>query len=77
MAVSKRLAFLIALGIPLVLLTHWNSGAFFWLLVCLLVWLFDVIAAPPPPRHNALPTPHTASTHRNALHREREKSHQT
>lgn len=53
MAVSKRLAFLIALGIPLVLLTHWNSGAFFWLLVCLLVWLFDVIAAPSP-RHLAI-----------------------
>mgnify|MGYP000986909454 FL=1 len=38
MAVSKRLAFLIALGIPLVLLTHWNSGAFFWLLVCLAIF---------------------------------------
>lgn len=60
MAVSKRLAFLIALGIPLVLLTHWKTGALFWLLVCLLVWLFDVIAAPSP-RHLAITRslPHT------------------
>lgn len=50
MALTSRLAILIALGIPLMFLTDWKAAGTFWLLFCFLLWLIDVLLAPSP-RH--------------------------
>lgn len=50
MALSKKLAVLVALGIPLSLLTSWEHSPILWLLTCMVIWIIDVILAPSP-RH--------------------------
>ncbi|NMX01226.1 DUF58 domain-containing protein [Mobiluncus mulieris] len=50
MAVTSRLAILIALGIPLMFLTEWKAAGTSWLLLCLALWLFDALLAPSPRR---------------------------
>lgn len=50
MAVTSRLAILIALGIPLMFLTEWRAAGTFWLLLCFALWLVDALLAPSPRR---------------------------
>lgn len=48
MAMTSRLAILVALGIPLMFLTNWSGAWVFWLLFCLVLWLLDSLLAPSP-----------------------------
>lgn len=48
MVTTPRLAILVALGIPVVLLTRWPNAWLMWMLLCLLLWLLDVALAPSP-----------------------------
>lgn len=50
MVLTRRLALLIAVGIPLTLLTPWAGAAVTWLGLCALAWGLDTVLAPSP-RH--------------------------